>query len=67
MEAKPKSPDDTLNHLRPVSMPHVETLALFNLAARAYSWQAIAALLSYLLCLIQCSAINVAISGTWSV
>ena len=37
MEAKPQSPDDTLNHLRPVSMPHVETLPLFNLAACAYS------------------------------
>ena len=50
MEAKPQSPDDTLNHLRPVSMPHVETLPLFNLAASAYSWQAIVALKSYLLC-----------------
>ena len=37
METKPQSHDDTLNHLRPVSMPHVETLALFNLSARAYS------------------------------
>ena len=49
MEAKPQSPDDTLNHLRPVSMPHVEASALFNLAACAYSRQAIAALKSYLL------------------
>ena len=52
MEAKPQSPEDKLNNLRPVSMPHVETLPLFNLAACAYSWQAIiAALKSYLLCL----------------
>ena len=37
MEANHQSPDGTLNHLRPVSMPHVETLPLFNLTARAYS------------------------------
>ena len=35
MAAKPESPDGTLNHLRPVSMPHVEMLSLSNLACTA--------------------------------
>ena len=38
MAAKPQSPDGTSNHLRPVSMPHVETLPLINLVGSAAQW-----------------------------